>query len=211
MFKLSCPACGGEVIFRSTASVYAGCSYCKSASVRHDMNLETYGSMADVQMDATPLQINTRGRFNKKNFELIGRLRIGWANGFWNEWYALFDDGQQAWLAEAQGFYAMNFESHELSLVPASKDIFIGRSFLLQSSTFCYEVDDIKKAACIGSEGELPFPAPIGRKCLSVDLSAPNGLFACIEYTERERRLFYGQYVEFKDFRFSFLRDLDGW
>jgi hypothetical protein len=40
------------------------------------------------------------------------------------------------------------------------------------------KVVDIKKAVCIGSEGELPFPAPRGRQTTAIDLL---GLFGFYE------------------------------
>jgi len=215
MFKPPCPSCGAEVVFRSTASVYAVCSYCKTASVRQDINLQSYGSMADVQMDATPLQIHTRGRYAGSSFELIGRLRVGWENGFWNEWVAMFEDGRLGWLAEAQGFYAMCFESDVENDIPEYEQMFTGREVLLKqtekSLALHYRVDDIKTATCLGSEGELPFPAPKGRATVSIDLSTLQGRFATIEYTDEQTRIYLGEYVPFDAFEFSFLRELDGW
>lgn len=211
MFSLLCPACGGQVTFKSKASVFSVCSYCKATLVRHDINLEVYGTMADVQLDVSPLQIGTRGQFNKKSFELVGRMRLRWSDGFWNEWYALFDDGRAGWLAEAQGFYAMNFEDADNWDLPPASQLFPGTAVMLKAHGK-FQVDDIKKAECIGSEGELPIRAPKGRHSVSVDLSGEDGQFACIEYPAGELcRVFLGRYYDFDQFKFSFLRELDGW
>lgn len=179
------------------------------------MNLEKYGTVADVQMDATPLQIYTQGRYNKRAFQLIGRVRVGWENGFWNEWAALFDNGEYGWLAEAQGFYAMCFPSDAVDTILPSRELIPGMEIALRRSrkekALTYQVDDIKQATCIGSEGELPFVSPIGRKMLSVDLSTNNGLFASIEYSEEGTRAFFGEYLNFDEYKFSYLRELDGW
>ena len=184
MFKLPCPSCAAPIVFQSKASVYAVCSYCKTTAVRQDMNL-------------------------------IGRLRIGWENGFWNEWVALFGNGQIGWLAEAQGFYVMCFESTSMKDIPDPQSLTPGKEILLSRGkhalALSYQVQDIKKATCLGSEGELPFLATIGRKSISVDLSSIDDAFACMEYSGDQFRLFYGEYVEFGDFKFSNLRELDGW
>jgi hypothetical protein len=215
MFKLPCPSCGADLTFLSTASVYAICSYCKTAAVRHDMNLQTYGKVSDIRMDATPLQLQTRGRYQQRGFQLIGRARMGWENGFWNEWAALFDNGEYGWLAEAQGFYMMSFQSHYIEYVPSSRQLFPGTTVALYQTPSAekqhYQVIDIKKATCIGCEGELPFVVPIGRKTLNIDLSTAEGLFATIEYTEDQTQIFYGEYVDFDVLKFSDLRELDGW
>lgn len=168
MVNLLCPACGGELRFKSRVSVFGVCSYCASMVVRHDMNLETLGKMAQLPPDMSPLQLGTRGNYEGKRFELIGRLKIGWENGSWNEWYALFDDRREGWLAEAQGFYMVSFQEQSIDKVPKRKDLAPGRSFPLVSEKI-FQVDDIKEATCIGSEGELPMKGPKGRKSTSVD------------------------------------------
>jgi hypothetical protein len=175
------------------------------------MDLETYGSMADVQLDLSPLQIGTRGQYHQKSLELVGRLRLRWSDGFWNEWYALFDDGRSGWLAEAQGFYAMNFEDESDWDLPPASQLFPGMTVPLKEHGR-FQVDDIKKAECMGSEGELPVLAPKGKQLVSVDLSGEDGQFACIEYPAGELcRVSFGRYVDFEQFKFSFLRELDGW
>jgi len=210
MVNLLCPACGGELRFKSRISVFGVCSYCASMVVRHDMNLESLGKMAQLPPDMSPLQLGTRGNYDGKRFELIGRLKIGWENGTWNEWYALFDDGREGWLAEAQGFYMVSFQEQSIDKVPKVKELSPGRSFPLVREQI-FQVDDIKQATCIGSEGELPMKGPKGRKSTSVDLSGPDSLFACIDYGEDATRLYVGKHVEFEKLSLTSLRQVDGW
>jgi hypothetical protein len=210
MLKLSCPACGAQIEFKSRVSVFAVCSFCKSMVVRHDLDLESLGKMALLPVDMSPLQIGTRGKYQNASFELVGRMKIGWEDGSWNEWYAVFDDGREGWLAEAQGFWMMSFQSNETKQIPKLQKLFVGSTFT-PSAGLIFQVDDIKAATCVGSEGELPFQSPKGRKTTSVDLSGPDNQFACIEYSDEGLRLYVGEYVDFEDFHFSGLREIDGW
>jgi hypothetical protein len=210
MFKLSCPACASEVIFKSKASAFAVCSYCKSTLVRHDLNLEVYGKMSDVIEDLSPLQLWTKGFYDGRAFELVGRVRIAWSEGYWNEWYTVFLDGGEGWLAEAQGFYSLCFNNNQLK-PPEREQVMLGTLVEVTPDEGMFEVVDLKEATCIGSEGELPFKAVVGRKSLSVDLSASGGRFACIEYAPEETRFFAGCYLDFDDFKFSNLREIEGW
>ncbi len=208
--KLGCPACGAEVDFKSRDSVFAVCPYCHSMLVRHDIDLEALGKMADLPADMSPFQVGTRGRFEGKGFELLGRLKMAWENGSWNEWFALFDDGREGWLAEAQGFFMLSFSLADTSAVPPVENLQVGRSLSLGGQEF--QIDDIKQATCVGSEGELPFPAPKGRTSTSIDLNGPDAGYACIEVSQGEgTRLFQGRYVEFEDMQLSNLRPIDGW
>jgi hypothetical protein len=208
--QLLCPACGAELQFKSRISVFGVCSYCHSTVVRHDLNLEALGKMAELPADMSPLQIGTRGQYESKNFEIVGRLKIGWEDGNWNEWYVVFDDGRDGWLAEAQGFYMMSFAVSDLSSIPDKSSLYPGLTLRLMSRQG-FLVDDIKEATCIGSEGELPFSGVQGRKSTSVDLSGPDNLFACIDYSDEGVRLYAGKYLDFEKFKFSFLREFDGW
>jgi len=208
--KLPCPACGAELQFKSRISVFEVCSYCSSMVIRHDMNLETLGKMAELPPDMTPLQIGTRGRYDSQGFELLGRLKIGWQDGTWNEWYALFDDGRDGWIAEAQGLLMVSFQLQDTKSAPDRGNIFTGRSFPLIGDQI-FQVDDIKEATCIGSEGELPLKGPKGRKSLSVDLIGPNDQFACIDYSDDGVRLYVGKYVDIEKLSLTSLREIDGW
>lgn len=175
--------------------------------VRKDLELETYGKMAELPADMSPFQLGTSGKFESRAFTLVGRLRLQWSDGFWNEWFALFDEGTPGWIAEAQGLYAFSFEKPQKA--PHRNEIALGKIFVLSGGS--YEVDDIKDAKCVGSEGELPFRSPKGRTSLSVDLTGKNQTFACIDYAEDGTRCYEGRYVEFEDLHFSGLRELDGW
>jgi len=80
--KAICPSCGAEVVFKSSVSVFTVCAYCKSMIVRHDMDLEALGTMAEVPDDVSPLRIGTRGRDSSGRFEIVGRLKMSWSEGY---------------------------------------------------------------------------------------------------------------------------------
>lgn len=209
MIVLNCPACGASVTFRSKASVFCVCSFCKSTLVRQDMDLVKLGEMSELQDEMSFLQIGTFGKYEDRRFEIIGRLRVAYSDGFWNEWYSLFNDGTEGWLAEAQGFYAMCFPVVSNG-VPAREMIEPGLKVNLKALGI-FEVEDIREVYCIYSEGELPINAVKGRESLSVDLSDSNNRMATIEYADSSIRVFAGSYMDFDQFRFVNLRHIDGW
>lgn len=209
MKEYSCPSCGASVKFISKASIFAVCPYCRSMLVRHDVDVETIGTMAEtMDEDTTPLQLGTEGVYQDKRFGLAGRVRLAWSDGSWDEWYAWFNDGSQGWVAQAQGFYMVSFQIPDLE-APDLAGLRVGERIEFEEHS--YQVDDIKKTTCVASEGELPFKAPKGRTGTSVDLSGPARRFACIEYSEEGTRVFEGHYVDFDDLKLSFMRPLDGW
>ncbi len=209
MLTLNCPSCGAEIVFRSKASVFAVCSYCRSSLVRQDTKLEDLGKMSELQDDMTPLQIGTTGEYNGERFELIGRVKVGYEDGFWNEWYAMFANDEPWWLAEAQGFYAICNECNAEAL-PKMDALRLGLPVVLRPYGGL-EVVDMKEVRCLYSEGELPLYATKGRKSLSVDLNGNDDAMATFEYSKDKTRAFCGVYQDFDEFKFRNLRKIDGW
>ena len=165
--RFNCPACSAEVLFKSKSSIFGVCSYCSSTLVRRDMNLETLGKMAELPPDVSTLQIGTMGTYKNNRFEIIGRKKMSWDDGYWNEWFMMFDNGKEGWLAEAQGFLAVSFKTESV-LIPEKKQINIESK--IQFNKMIFEAEDIKEAVCSGSSGELPNQSLKGEKSLCVDL-----------------------------------------
>lgn len=211
MIKLNCPSCGAEVVFRLQSSIFAVCSFCKTSLVRQDKDLEMIGKMADLQADISPLQIGTTGHFENRKFELIGRMRVAYSDGYWNEWYALFDRDESGWLAEAQGFYGFCFPFEDKQGNVRPQDAMKPGEFVDLGPIGMFQVEDVRDVQCIYSEGELPMAAAQGRTSVSVDLTAQNNQMATIEYASNETRIFTGKYQDFDEFKFQNLREIDGW
>lgn len=232
MKTFPCPACGAEITFYSPVSVYAVCAHCRSMVVRRDVNVEAIGVMADLPEDMSPVQLGSQGVFGSTPFTVVGRAKMAWSRGYWNEWYLWCDGGRRGWLAEAQGFFAVNFEMDEpwpaevaravstlkksintqkilASGNPSLDHVPMGKSFQFNSMPF--QLADVKLAHCIGSEGELPFTAARGRTAITLDFIGSDGGFACIEFSVGKERVFIGEYVDWNNLKMDGLRELEGW
>ncbi|RVD69561.1 MAG: DUF4178 domain-containing protein [Mesorhizobium sp.] len=225
MRKFDCPSCGADVTFRSAQSVYAVCAYCQSMVVRTDVDVKSIGVMAALPDDMSPLQLGSGGYFEQQPFTLIGRLKIGWRDGLWNEWHLLTADGRRGWIGEAQGSFSISFElegplprdvevtlDHCHGLLTSGKPAAEARpGFAVQLGGTTLRAVDIKLATCLGSEGELPFAAPKGRRTVAIDCIGRQGEFATLDHDGREAHAYVGRYVEWDAFRFTNLRPLEGW
>lgn len=209
MFSTSCPACGAQVQFQSNLSIFAVCSYCQSALVRRDFDLENLGKMSIPLNDVSPLQLGTEGTYEGEHFTLIGRVKKNWEDGYWNEWHAWFDSGNSGWLAEAQGFYSICFEIPYKEDYLKIKNLSPGHLFPISETDFY--VADIKKNRIEFGEGELPYIGQVGAESISIDLNADPNLFACIEQSEMKTVFYRGYYLPFPSFKFQRLRELEGW
>lgn len=210
MIVLNCSSCGAEVQFRSKSSIFAVCSFCQSTLLRRDMDLELLGKMSFALDDLTPIQVGTRGVYDGEPFEILGRMKVGYSDGFWNEWYALFAGEKEGWLAEAQGFYGMCFPRTDVQVPLRAEKLEVGR-YVDFGKSGIFEVEDIREVECLLSEGELPMNAAQGRTSTSVDLVTKDAKMATIEYSRTETRVFVGAYRDFDEFEFTNLRKIDGW
>lgn len=229
-----CPNCGGAVPFASSITVFAVCGYCRSMVVRRDAGLERLGEQAQLPPDLSPLRPGTQGELAGEGFTLAGRLRVGYAEGSWNEWCALFPGDRWGWVAESQGHYLVSFEVAATAELPgwdelqrllerpgeawqrAGEAMALGRDRLAPGAVVgfagtTYVVRDLKETECLGSEGELPFVAVPGRTALSVDLGGEGGAFLNLEYSGDGLRVFQGRACRFADLHLRELRPLPGW
>jgi len=212
----NCPNCGAAVRFRSVDLPVKVCDYCRSSLTRSGDVLQAMGKIAEVPEDVSPLQIGVRGMDNGVGFELIGRVRWRWADGGWNEWLALFDDGSTAWIGEAMGRYMLTRQVDQgetLTTVARQlrddMDITLGAESTIDWVK--YVVTDVKEASCVGGDGELPFSTPSGLTMKSVDLMAPDGQCASIQKERGEVLVYAGRYVTLRDLQATGLRAFDGW
>jgi hypothetical protein len=207
MQAANCPSCGASITFQSAVSILAVCDYCRSTLVRHDLELENIGRMAELLADASPVQLQTQGRYHGKAFTVVGRIQLRYAQGLWNEWYLLFDDQSGGWLGETLGNYVVTFLVKVPETIPPFSELRVGQPLRLQGKV--YEVSNLENAQCIGGEGELPLLVGPGYVAPVVDLRGvgTDKAFATLDYSEDPPLVFIGEQVEFKTLRLTGLRD----
>lgn len=223
MPNLACPSCGADVRFSSSLSVSAVCPYCSTLVVRTDVDVKDMGKVAALPADMSPLQIGTEAYDGDTPFTLIGRVRMAWTDGFWTEWFFAGADGRKGWLAEAQGTFAISYES-EAPLHGSTRSALVRaldmRTKLSNADagtrtlTFegkPYALTDRKTAVCIGCEGELPVVAGPGRKSITLDFMGEPDEFVSVEASGETLRVFVGRYVEWNALRASHAREVEGW
>ena len=74
MFKLACPSCGAEVVFRSPTSAMAVCEYCRSTLLRDGEAVRDAGKMSATFEDYSPIRITTAGIYAGRRFGVVGRI-----------------------------------------------------------------------------------------------------------------------------------------
>lgn len=205
MFKLACPSCGAEVSFRSPTSAMAVCAYCRSTVLRDADAVRTGGKMSAALEDYSPIQLGTAGIYAGRPFTVIGRIQLRYDDGFWNEWFIFFDDGEAGWLADASGQYALTLDSGPAPDAPPFGDIVPGGQYRWRGDT--YTASDVRSARCTGGEGELPFRVGPGWEAKVADYRQAHR-FLTLDYTDgTPPRCYAGKAVTLPDLRCQRLRE----
>lgn len=214
MSGLSCPSCGADVPLRSSAP-YAVCGYCQSIIMRSGAAPEAIGKTAVLPFDVSPIQIGTTLQADGLSFEVVGRVRWGWAQGSWNEWLLRGSDGSQRWLGEAMGMFMLTAERPDLLdqriALAFNETGVVEINDRLDADGESFAAADIKQAHCLGGEGELPFPTPTDWSMVSVDFRTTDGSALSMQRDELGTTIWHGRYIELESMRPRNLRILEGW
>jgi uncharacterized membrane protein YgcG len=181
-YTASCSFCGAPVEFRSAASAFAVCSYCRSTLVRDGEHLRRIGESAELFDDHSPLQLGASGRYLGEAFTLVGRLQYGYADGTWNEWHALFDSGRSGWLSEDNGRYVFAFDGPLSGEVPQASELHAGDKRLVDGRI--WDVASVTRARLIAAQGELPRPPKLQGEFIVSDLRNAQGEVGTLDYAE---------------------------
>jgi hypothetical protein len=208
-YRAACPNCGAPVEFRSAASAFAVCSFCRSTVVREGDALRKIGESAELFDDHSPLQLGAGGKYQGAAFTLVGRLQYRYAEGTWNEWHALFDNGRSGWLSEDNGRYVFAFDSAlneavvpAARLAPGTQQVIAGLPWTVASVTV---------ARLIAAQGELPQKPVTDRGFVVGDLRSVRGEVATLDFSEAQApRWSIGRSVALDELAMSGLSDAGG-
>lgn len=202
--SVNCPTCGSRVSFRGEFSTHAVCGSCDSLLVRQGARVDQIGKVAELQPDGSPLRVGTQGQYDGRSFEVLGRIQLAYGDGYWNEWYLLYADGQTGWLGEAMGEYFINTQAKTSGGLPSASDLAPGDGLSLGG--VAYVTMSVITNRVVSFEGELPFVVETQSDFQTADLRSAEGKAATIDYSESPPLLFLGEYRPFQDFAFRGLR-----
>lgn len=205
MQHVTCPGCGAQVDFKSPASVMAVCEYCKTTVLKDADSVKDLGKMSEVLEDYSPIQIGTTGVFDGRGFAVVGRIQLRYPDGFWNEWYILFDDAQAGWLADASGQFTLTFEKPELAAPGDFAQLRPGVNLNLGGEVYC--ASDVRTARCTAGQGELPFRVGPGWQAQVADFRS-GARFLTLDYSDAgSPKAYVGRAVGLGELKAQLLRD----
>jgi len=197
----ACASCGAQVPIFSRSSIQAVCPFCRSTLVRTDMTWESIGEMAVLADDLSPFHLGLRGKYQKKDFTIIGRLQQKFGEGVWNEWLLQLGNSRTCWLGEGSGSFYLTVPSTSSESLPEFSSLSLGQQVLLDGKY--YTVSNIENASCIATEGEIPFVATPGEFADFIDLVGEGGSFASLDYSDDLPKLYTGKTISLDELEFE--------
>lgn len=210
-WQAACPNCGATVEFASAASSSAVCSFCRSSLLREGEALRKIGLSAELLEDYSPLQLGAAGRYAGAAFTIVGRLQLGYAEGSWNEWHALFDGGhdgpRSGWLSEDNGSFVLSFEAPLQERAPQAHELVLGERLLLAGQS--WSIAALTRTRVLAAQGELPRPPQLGApEYLVAELRNAQDEVGSLEYGQAGAPQWsIGRAVRFADLAMSGLRE----
>ena len=189
VYRAACPNCGAPVEFRSAASPFAVCGFCRSTVVRAGDELRKIGESAELFDDHTPLQLGAAGTYQGAAFTLVGRLQYRYVDGTWNEWHALFDtapDRQKSgWLSEDNGRYVVAFDAPLQTTVPPPEQLRPGAPLTVNGQS--WSVASVVAARLVAAEGELPKRPNLDKGFVVADVRSSRGDVGTLDFSDPAR------------------------
>jgi hypothetical protein len=175
------------------------------------LNLERVGVVSDLPPDSSPIQIGAEGTYENHGFTVAGRIIYDYAEGSWNEWHIVMNDGSSAWLSDAQGQYAVStaLPAQAAQALPPLSSVHLGDHFTWNKIAFA--VTSITRAHYRGVEGELPFQYWDKQEAVFADLRSTASDFATLDYSDDEPLLYVGKMVDSEALQLKNLREFEGW
>lgn len=206
----TCPECKQPVTTRCTATNVIVCSHCYAPIERQlDGYLNQRANLLITRDDSSPIQIGTRGAWDKRQFEIIGRMRCVFVEGYTNNWTMLFDGGDIGMLVESFGQFAVYEKTvlendvsfsqlMRMEYGAETRELFNNKQYTLERQQYCQYIE-VEGETWVFNEGE-PFT--------SLEMAAQGGgRLALINSKKREEYTsFRIHYQPMSDFKLENLR-----
>ncbi len=194
--QINCGSCGAPMEVKSAFTKSVVCPYCDTSNIIEDQGVDPTGKMAKLADSRSIFAIGRTGTMRGKKFEVLGRLRYGYDEGFWDEWFLQFDDGHCEWVTEEEGELS-SFQKELLTQPIENIDrLRVGQMVDIEGKrVFITELTD---ATILGGEGELHYRVIPGKELLHMEGNA-GGKLISLEVWPREIEVHTGGPILYKE------------
>jgi len=194
--RKNCGSCGAPLEIKSAFTKSIICPYCDTTNIIEEKGVNPQGKMAKISEAFSIFNIGRTGKIKNQKFEVLGRLRYGYDEGYWDEWFLQFDNGEAKWLTEEEG--ECSIFQKELITKPIENidSLRVGQFVDVEGKrVFITEITDCK---ILGGEGELHYNVVPGKELVHYEGNA-GGKLVSLEIWPREIEVHSGEPISYKD------------
>ncbi len=165
-----CPSCGAPIPRNHPGTKTLVCTHCGQTSHLMAESLEAAGEKHLLLDYGSILQIGQQLSWNSESLLVLGRLRMNYEDGFWDEWFAQnLDDGSERWIQEDDGSFVLFSQQKEFSKTIDWDSVKVGSTTDFLGEWEPVFITSKSKASIDGGEGELPFRITPGEPADFID------------------------------------------
>ena len=165
-----CPSCGAQIERRFDQSKSLVCTHCGQTSHLMAGGLSMVGEKNLLIDYGSLFQLGEQRKIGDLNLQILGRLRLDYEDGFWDEWFALSLDNRDAWwIQEDDGAFTLFTKKADLDRSLSWDSFTVGSSVNIPPLKEEVFITSKSRAKVNGGEGELPFPIIPGEPADFVD------------------------------------------
>jgi hypothetical protein len=206
----SCPSCNRQLTFRSVETAWLICSHCREL-IEKQATAHQHYQLPPFPEDMAVIQIGTQGMMDILPFEVIGRLRLQFQDGYLNLWTLITQNDALSSLAESFGQYTFCKSTH----IPALYDQLVGEDVgesIYVTPEYSFTIDHIQECIDWDREGELPAFENEMRYSKHYEMSTSDGDCAFVWRSKQsDAMMLVGRKYDFEHFNFTNLRPLNEW
>jgi hypothetical protein len=194
---INCPSCGATLRLQLHAAKMVVCHYCGQTSFLNAGRWQAQGEKTVLADYGSLLALGRTGKLKGKPFRVLGRVRMSYEGGFWDEWLLQLDNGTTGWLQEDEGDFVLFMPSHQSGVLPTYPSLKVGKTYKV--GEYIFFVMEKNQMKVLGSEGELPYQVLPGHAGAYVEgVSVGKGKPISLEYLGDEIALNLGTDIDIK-------------
>ncbi len=161
MQNMTCSSCGAPLEVKNQFIRSITCRFCGSTyMVSGSDTLDAVGKMPSLADYPSRLNVGARGEIHGRAFSVIGRVRYAYAEGFWEEWQIVWDDGAPPdWLEEDEGYWTVYRRDRVRGAIPPYDQVKVGQSVTINNKSVF--ITEKRTARVAGSEGQFSSVLPL--------------------------------------------------
>lgn len=181
MDRLNCPNCGDALQVSFAAAKMTTCPSCVTSLFLDGEHIRKAGESGEMHDAPQLFYLGGTSLVDGKSYTITGHARFDYGLGFWDEYWALDDNGRGQWISVDEGVVIIQQRIASEAAPDFRKTPDLGHEFQAFNET--YRVTEVNRGTCIAVRGSFPRPLAVGEvfdyvNCLSTDDEQLSGEFS---------------------------------